>query len=126
MDAAATRERDPPRRLAALGRAYVAFALANKAVFRLMFDGGARGHDNPRLNTARKAAYERLIAGIGSVIPESAQPARQAMADLAWASVHGFAVLVLGGELHGDGTSTAAFTERLDAVLRIVAGAVAR
>ena len=126
MDAAATRERDPAARLAALGRAYVAFALANKAVFQLMFGGGARNEDNLRLNTARKAAYGRLIAGIGSVIPESSQPARQAMADLAWASVHGFAVLVLGGELRGDGRSTAAFTERLDAVLHIVAEAVAR
>jgi AcrR family transcriptional regulator len=126
MDAAGTRERDPRRRLAALGRAYVAFALANKAVFQLMFNGGARDNDNLRLNTARKAAYGRLIAGIGSVIPESSQPARQAMADLAWSSVHGFAVLVLGGELKGDGTSTTAFTERLDGVLRIVAEAVAR
>jgi AcrR family transcriptional regulator len=127
MDAAATGERDPRRRLAALGRAYVAFALANKAVFQLMFNGGTRNHDNNlRLNTARKAAYGRLIAGIGSVIPESSPSARQAMADLAWASVHGFAVLVLGGELQGDGTSTATFTERLDGVLRIVAEAVAR
>jgi AcrR family transcriptional regulator len=126
MDAAAMPERDPAARLAALGRAYVAFALANKAVFQLMFGGGARNDDNLRLNAARKAAYGRLIACIGSVIPESSLPARQAMADLAWASVHGFAVLVLGGELRADGTSAAALPERLDAVLHIVAEAVAR
>jgi AcrR family transcriptional regulator len=126
MDAAAMRERDAAARLAALGRAYVAFALANKAVFQLMFGGGARNEDNLRLNTARKAAYGRLIAGIGSVIPEKSQPARQAMADLAWASVHGFAVLVLGGELQGDGTTTTAFTKRLDGILHIVGEAVTR
>jgi hypothetical protein len=48
------------------------------------------------------------------------------MADLAWASVHGFAMLALGGELDRDATSGAAFARRLDAVLQVVAEAMAR
>jgi AcrR family transcriptional regulator len=126
MDAAAKKERDPARRLAALGRAYVAFALANKAVFQLMFNRDARNNDNARLKTAGKAAYDRLTEGIDSMIAQGSLSARQAMADLAWVSVHGFAMLALGGELDRDGTSGAAFTRRLDAVLRVVTEAMAR
>ena len=126
MDAAASGQRDPSRRLAALGGAYVAFALSNKAVFQLMFNRGARGNANARLETSRKAAYARLTEGIGSVIPDGSPATRQAMADLAWVSVHGFATLALGGELDRDGTSGTAFTRRLDSVLQVVAEAVAR
>jgi AcrR family transcriptional regulator len=126
MDAAARGQRDPARRLAALGRAYVAFALANKAVFQLMFNRGARSNDNAGLEASRKAAYARLTEGIGSVIPDGSAATRQAMADLAWASVHGFAMLALGGELDRDAASGAAFARRLDAVLQVIAKAMAR
>jgi len=126
MDAAAGQERDPARRLIALGRSYVAFALSNKAVFQLLFNRGARSNDNVRLKTASKAAYERLTESIGSVIPEASQAARQTMADLAWVSVHGFAMLALGGELDRNAASGAAFTQRLDSVLHVIAEAMAR
>jgi len=125
MDAAAGNERDPARRLATLGRAYVAFALSNKAVFQLMFNRGARSNGNARLEASRKAAYARLTEGIGSVIPDGSPATRQAMADVAWVSVHGFAMLALGGELDRDGTSGAAFARRLDAVLQVIAEAMA-
>jgi len=121
MDAAASGERDLGRRLEAFGRAYVAFALSNKAVFQLMFDRAARSTDNARLAIAGKAAYARLIEGIASVIPQGAPATRQAMADLAWASVHGFAMLALGGQLDREGTSETAFKQRLDAVLHVIA-----
>jgi AcrR family transcriptional regulator len=126
MDAAAGKGRDPARRLVALGRAYVAFALSNKAVFQLMFNRDARSNENVRLATAGKAAYARLTGGIGSVIPQGSPATRQAMADLAWVSVHGFAMLALGGELDRDARSGAPFARRLDAVLQIVAEAMAR
>jgi len=126
MDAAAKKERDPGRRLIALGRAYVAFALSNKAVFQLMFNRGARSNDNVRLKTAGKAAYARLTEGIDGMIAQGSPANRQAMADLAWVSVHGFAMLALGGELDREGMSGTAFTRRLDAVLQVVAEAMAR
>ena len=126
MDEAAGRERDPARRLIALGKAYVAFALSNKAVFHLMFNRSARSKGNERLATSRKAAYARLTEGIGSVLPDDSPAIRQAMADLAWASVHGFAMLALGGELDRKGMSGTAFTRRLDAVLNIIAEAMVR
>lgn len=124
MDTAASDERDPTRRLVALGRGYVAFALSNKAVFQLMFNRGARSNDNACLETSRKAAYARLTDGIGGVVPQGSQATRQAMADLAWASVHGFAMLALGGELDRNGMSGPAFTRRLDAVLHVIAEAM--
>jgi len=68
----------------------------------------------------------RLTEGIGGVIPDGSPATRQAMADLAWVSVHGFAMLALGGELDRDGTSGAAFARRLDAVLQVIAEAMAR
>jgi hypothetical protein len=67
----------------------------------------------------------RLTEGIGAVVPEGSQATRRALADLAWASVHGFAMLALGGELDGDGMSGAAFTRRLEAVLHIIVEAMA-
>jgi AcrR family transcriptional regulator len=126
MDAAAGQERDPARRLAALGKAYVAFALSNKAAFQLMFNRGSGSNGSARLETSRKAAYARLTEGIGSVLPDGLPAIRQAMADLASVSVHGFAMLALSGELDREGMSGTAFTRRLDAVLHIIAEAMAR
>ena len=126
MDAAASGQRDSARRLAALGRAYVSFALSNREVFQLMFNRSARSNDSARLGASRKAAYARLTEGIGGVIPDGSPATRQAMADLAWVSVHGFAMLALGGELDRDATSGAAFARRLDAVLQVIAEAMAR
>jgi AcrR family transcriptional regulator len=126
MDAAASGQRDSAKRLAALGRAYVSFALSNREVFQLMFNRSARSNDSARLGASRKAAYARLTEGIGGVIPDGSPATRQAMADLAWVSVHGFAMLAPGGELDRDATSGAAFARRLDAVLQVIAEAMAR
>jgi len=125
MDAAAAGNHDPPRRLVALGRGYVDFALANKAVFQLMFNRKAHSEKNERLAGAAKAAYARLTDGISGVIPEGSPAAQQAMADLAWASVHGFAMLVLGGQLDR-GQADPAFKRRLDTLLGAVVVAVSR
>jgi AcrR family transcriptional regulator len=125
MDAAAAHGHDGAvQRLVAIGRGYVGFALANKAVFRLMFDGDADRDRNERLGRAAKAAYGRLIDGIANVIPQGSSPARQAMADLAWAGVHGFAMLALGGEFDRAGPDHAAFERRLSGLLDGIAVAV--
>lgn len=123
MDAAtaeATDRNDPAQNLVALGRGYVRFALANKAVFQLMFNGDVRPEKNERLATAGKAAYLRLTDGVAALVPQRSPAERQALADLTWASVHGFAMLVLGGQLDRDDP---AFSRRLDALLlNVLAG----
>ena len=124
MDAAAADIGDAAERLVALGRGYVGFALSNKAVFQLMFNGDVHSEHNERVASAAKAAYARLTGAISSVIPEGSPAAQQAMADLAWASVHGFAILVLGDGRAGPADPT--FEHRLDCLLRAVVAAVSR
>ncbi len=122
MERAAARHKDAAERLAALGRAYVEFALANRAVFQLMFNREARSEDNERLATAAKAAYLRLTAAIESVNPHRSPTAKQTTADLAWASVHGFAMLALGQQLR---RADLPFARRLDTLLSALVTAIA-
>jgi AcrR family transcriptional regulator len=123
MDAAtaeAADRNDPRPHLIALGRGYVRFALANKAVFRLMFDSNFDLKQNKRLATAAKAAYQRLTDGVEKLGPRRSPSAKQASVDLAWASVHGFAMLLLGGQLD---RADPALNRRLDALLEgVLAG----
>ena len=122
MERAAAKQKDAAERLAALGRAYVEFALANRAVFQLMFNREARSEDNERLGVAAKAAYLRLTDAIESVNPHRSPTAKQTTADLAWASVHGFAMLALGQQLR---RADVPFARRLDTLLSALVAAIA-
>jgi len=100
MAAAAAPLADPVARLMAIGHAYVATAIAQPAIFRLMFHSKRVHVASPRLLEAGAAAYGRL-RGAMAVLPA---PAPRAYADtaLAWSVVHGFAVLCIGGGLQHD------------------------
>jgi AcrR family transcriptional regulator len=124
MDASAAGNDDPAKRLIALGRGYVGFAIENKAVFHLMFNRKTPGEANERLARAGKAAYARLADGIDSVVPDGSHAAKQAMADLAWAGVHGFAMLAQGGQLDRDGPADPTFKRRLDLLLESIVTAI--
>jgi hypothetical protein len=124
--AAATDRADPAQRLMALGRGYVRFALANKAVFQLMFDGDVEPEKNERLASAGKAAYLRLTDGIDGLTPGRSPAAKQALTDLAWSSVHGYAMLLLGGQLDHDDPADPAFDRRLNSLLEGVIAAGSR
>ena len=125
MDSSAADDRNPATRLIALGRGYVSFAMANKAVFQLMFNHEARSETNEQLARAAKAAHGRLERGIAEVIPQCAPGVKQAMADLAWAGVHGFAMLALGGQFGSYGPADAVFRRRLESLLRAIVDAIA-
>ena len=125
MDSSAAGERNPAPRLVALGRGYVNFAMTNKAAFRLMFNHGARSGTNEQLARAAKAAHARLEGGIAEVIPQCAPGVKQAMADLAWAGVHGFAVLALGGQLGPSGPGDPVLKCRLESLLQAIVDAIA-
>lgn len=87
---------------AATGRAYVRFALANPALYRLIFT-------SPLIAAYRASAADRpeafdfLLANAGAAVgadPES-RAARVAAVE-AWALVHGLAMLMLDGQIPAD------------------------
>jgi Tetracyclin repressor-like, C-terminal domain len=77
--------------LTAQGLAYLAFAEAQPAVFRLMFQRvqNAADRDSP----ARKAAYDALARRAAALAPDKPEAA----ALMAWGLVHGLADLRLNG-----------------------------
>lgn len=80
--------------LAAMGRAYVAFALENANLFRLMFSPEISRQSRPGLRMAADAAFDtlrRVSGGEGD--------AARVKALAAWARVHGLAVLLLDGQI---------------------------
>jgi len=65
LHAAWAAEDDPAQRIAALGVAYVRFAVAHPAAFRLMFRPELRGpQEDAPLAQAAAASYGVLVAGI--------------------------------------------------------------
>lgn len=98
--------------LAAMGQAYVRFALANPALFRLMFSPEVEQGGDPLLRAEAQSALNLLA--------EVAEPGAQTIGPAtigAWALVHGLALLVLDEQiprLDPDGITTlvAAVTAR--------------
>lgn len=96
---AAKGSRDP---LAAMGVAYVGFALARPGRFRLMF--GPTIADRSRhaeLQAAASATFTQLSQAVGRQDEKSPAPAREA-AIAAWALVHGLSQLAIDGMLPGE------------------------
>ena len=89
----------PEARLAAMGKAYVAFALANPAVYGLMFRLGAGSLQSPRLKTAAIAAWQQLCDGVSAALGPERQDEVIAKAAAVWALVHGTATLTLDRRL---------------------------
>ena len=83
---------------AATGRAYVRFALANPALFRLIFTSSAEcsTSDEPE-------ALRFLRANSAAALPDSVcGDAAQVGAVRSWALVHGLAMLMLDGQVPAD------------------------
>jgi AcrR family transcriptional regulator len=93
----------PHGRLQATGRAYLAFARANSALYLLMFGPGLRRSGDPELHAAALSALEALrgaAADTGSPAPGSRAARHGAVG--AWALVHGLAHLIADGQLSED------------------------
>ena len=94
--------RDPRRRLAEQGLAYVAFAMRFPGRFRLMFRDALRG-DDPELLRAGNDAFSVLEEGVraafgiapGRPLGDKAWTALLAL----WSAVHGYAHLTIAGRL---------------------------
>lgn len=93
MDAASTRTRTTETALAAVAGAYVHFAIANPALFRLMFSSELVNlAAYPEAEAACHAAYARCTTAVAAITA----PARAGdLATLTWALVHGYATLMI-------------------------------
>lgn len=89
----------PSARLEAMGRAYVAFALANPAVYGLMFRQGTGPLKSLHLKTASTAAWQQLCDAVAAALGVQRQDEVIAKASAVWALVHGTATLMLDRKL---------------------------
>jgi AcrR family transcriptional regulator len=122
--AAVPPHRDPVRRLAALGVAYVESAIANPALYRAMFDAAAELPDP----AGAGASFELLVDGARAAQREGRFDPGAEPRDVAtrfWASGHGLTSLTVGGVLpaselvrHAPEVGVAVFTAAGDDPLR--------
>ena len=90
----------------AMGAAYVHFAVANPAHYRVMFGGFVdRKTDEPELDTEAAGAFQALVDALASLqrdgIVRRDDPLE--MARFVWAVVHGVAMLGIDGQLREPG-----------------------
>ncbi len=101
---ATVRSRDPVlrarRRLSALGRGYVAFAVAEPGLFKVLFTAYPEQHDDAEQETGADP-YGMLNEALDDLVDVGflAAEARPGAEVNCWASVHGFAVLATEGPL---------------------------
>ncbi len=108
---------DAAGRLIGLGRGYVAFALANRAVFQLMFRRDAFSADNEHFAAAARGAYACLVEGVDALLPHAGPSERGLAVDRSWSLVHGFSTLVIEGQICKGETDPSAIDGRLAAML---------
>lgn len=83
------------------GLAYVRFAMAHPALFRLMYGGFTAGQNHPELVNASMDSLEASMQAANRHLPggDDANPASPQDMLLLWAIVHGLSNLALGGQL---------------------------
>lgn len=99
LDKAMIGKPDAGSRLAAMCEAYVAFALANPAVYALMFRQGSAQLASPHLKESAMTAWQQLEEGVRHVLPETRSNEAATQAAFVWSSVHGLATLLLDRRL---------------------------
>jgi AcrR family transcriptional regulator len=98
--------RDPKARLRAAGEGYVRFATAHPGLFRLMFGGAELDRSDPALADAQDSAYGELGRIVAPFLPAEAGPEDDHRLRLAvWSMAHGYAHLLLAGQLRMMGVS---------------------
>lgn len=82
------------------GLAYVRFAMAHPALFRLMYGGFTAGQNHAELVNASMDSLEASMQAVGRQLAgESGRPASPQDMLLLWSIVHGLSNLALGGQL---------------------------
>jgi len=92
---------DSSARLQALGCAYVAFAIAHRGHFRVMFRGDSHSQMDPAVSSARERTFQMLCETIVDCQNAGTAPAGdpQPLVLHAWALVHGLATLCVDDSL---------------------------
>lgn len=90
----AVSEAHPADPLAAMGQAYLRFALDNRALFRLMFSAQLKRDNRPGLRMAAEAGFAALRKLSGGYTT-----AGRITALAAWSKVHGLAMLLLDEQI---------------------------
>jgi len=92
---------DGPSVLEAVGRGYVAFALANPGRFEVMFRLDLLNKDDPDFVAASDAAYSLLVSTVARCHSEGflGKNDPEVVAVSAWSMVHGLAALWISGRL---------------------------
>lgn len=112
-----------PERIRALGVAYVRFALADPARFRLMWRPELRGDSEPtQVDDVGAESYEPLLQAIaeGQASRELVEGDTAGLALGAWSAVHGLAVLMVDGPLRRQARAWSDAEPRVDAVIDVV------
>lgn len=96
-------EGEPPGkpRLHAACDGYLRFALAHPALFRLMFSKALCNHDDPDLKAAAAASYE-VLRGIAHGLDwdKAEAPGAPSRTEwMLWSMVHGYAMLLIEGQI---------------------------
>ncbi|QIG49810.1 TetR/AcrR family transcriptional regulator [Nordella sp. HKS 07] len=117
-EAADAENATPVTRLAAMGQAYVAFALANPAIYGLMFRGSAGSLQSPHLKSASTAAWQQLCDAVAAALGPRRQDEVVAKAAAVWALVHGTATLMLDCKLPPVMNSPAQIPSSISGLLR--------
>lgn len=83
------------------GLAYVRFAMAHPALFRLMYGGFTAGQNHPELVNASMDSLEASMQAANRHLPGGGDAAPASPQDmlLLWSIVHGLSNLALGGQL---------------------------
>lgn len=89
-----------PARVAALGKSYITYALANPGLFHLMFTMKHEIYDPEDVETHAQAheCFENVIAEVAKAVnlPPEAEAAKR-LSIMLWTFVHGVSTLKLGG-----------------------------
>ena len=94
-------ESDDVALLAASGLGYVRFALANPALFRLIFSSGRPDHEDPELSETVETSYNMVVDLVEKASGDRARTTEQAERNIAatWAMAHGLSDLLVSGKL---------------------------
>jgi AcrR family transcriptional regulator len=101
LEAAVAGESDSRARASAVGEAYVAFALDNRAAYRLMFESGPLDDETyPDFVRARARADRNMTGYVEAMIADGVlQGDPHLIGQMFWAAVHGVVLLELTGLL---------------------------
>jgi AcrR family transcriptional regulator len=90
---------DAAEMLCEMSKAYVRFAFANRAIFRLMFDGDSFTKPTKALEEAKVEAYRRLVEGVKRLDPGVSAAELEFRIASSWSIVHGYAILSLEDQI---------------------------